>query len=382
MNLILLHEDEQRFYSFQSDLLENLKKRKIKDFSFKIRNLSKVANKFKNEILKEIKNIKISKKYNKIILQNSDKTNKFLIDLYLNNKKIDKYLLAFLLKLNSIYNGKYETQFLIRANLDNHRSEIYFKVLFYNYLLRVLYSNYGVYGDFKYFHSPKYIKKFLSFYHQNKKNFGNFYYDSGRILTGSEVVSDLFGRRKVEYKFINGKDYFYSLKNYKKKINTNKFLHYLSTCRFVDINKRQNNLFNEDDIILTDYYYQKIKETYIGTYKWANEYFLYKNTKSIFSKKQVKVIREYSPKLLKLQRLDIYFEYEGKKIAFEYQGEQHFKPIAFFGGKIALQKRKKLDIKKERICKKLNINLIKFNYNETISPQSIIKKLKENNIYI
>ena len=71
-----------------------------------------------------------------------------------------------------------------------------------------------------------------------------------------------------------------------------------------------------------------------------------------------------------------------KKIAFEYQGEQHFKPISFFGGKIAYNKRKKLDLKKERICKKLNIKLIKFNYYESISIEAVINKLKKNNITI
>ena len=70
-----------------------------------------------------------------------------------------------------------------------------------------------------------------------------------------------------------------------------------------------------------------------------------------------------------------------KKIAFEYQGEQHFKPIKFFGGLKAFKKRKKLDLRKERVCKKLNINLIKFNYDEPVKTAFIIKRLKENNIF-
>ena len=69
-----------------------------------------------------------------------------------------------------------------------------------------------------------------------------------------------------------------------------------------------------------------------------------------------------------------------KKIAFEYQGEQHFKPITFFGGVDALKKRKRLDLKKENICKKLDIILIKFNYNESIAIEAIEKKLKENKV--
>ena len=46
----------------------------------------------------------------------------------------------------------------------------------------------------------------------------------------------------------------------------------------------------------------------------------------------------------------------------------------------ALKKRKRLDLKKENICKKLNIILIKFNYNESITTEAIEKKLRENKI--
>ena len=58
----------------------------------------------------------------------------------------------------------------------------------------------------------------------------------------------------------------------------------------------------------------------------------------------------------------------------------NFKPIPFFGGAQALKKRKRLDLKKENICKKLNIILIKFNYNESITTTAIEKKLRENKI--
>ena len=382
INLILLDKSQENFYSFQSSLLTNKKINKIIDKSVKSKNLLKVAKNIKKEIVSNLKKINLTNNYKKLFNSTSRKIKHHLFDLYFKKIKCDDQLLYFLLKLNSKYNEKYEIQFLIRALLDNFRSEIYFKVILYNYIFRVLYCNYGVYNDFKYFHLPRYIKKFKNFYKQNKKNFGNYYYDSGRILTGPDLVPNLFGRRKYDYQYKNGQDYFYTIKNLRKDLNTNKLTHILSKCRFIDKHKREYDFRDENDLIFIDYYHQKIRENYIGTYKWANEFFLYKNTKSIFEKKGIKILREYSPKLLKPQRIDIYFEYNKKKIAFEYQGEQHFKPISFFGGKIAYDKRKKLDLKKERICKKLNIKLIKFNYFEPISIEAVINKLKKNNIKI
>lgn len=380
MNLILLHKDIQRFYSFQSKFLLNKKENKTLDTSLKIRNLKNFSKKIKEEIIFELKKIKISNKYKFLLQSNKQKIKKNLFETYLREENYDKILFKYLLELNSKNNGNYEIQLLIRLILDNFRSELYFKVLFYNYLLSVLYSDYSIYNVFEFFHLPKFVKKFKNFYRQNKNSFGNYYYNSGRILTGSEIVPNLFGRRKFDYKYKNGKDYFYIKKNNLKKIKTKDLTKYLSKSRFFDKEGRNFDFTKDEDLILLDYYHQKVREEYLGSYKWANEFFLYINTKYFFKKDDIKIYREYSPKNLKPQRLDIYFEFNKKKIAFEYQGEQHFKPIPFFGGAQALKKRKRLDLKKENICKKLNIILIKFNYNESITTTAIEKKLRENKI--
>jgi hypothetical protein len=380
VNLILLHKDIQRFYSFQSKFLLNKKENKTLDTSLKIRNLKNFSKKIKEEIIFELKKIKISNKYKFLLQSNKQKIKKNLFETYLREENYNKILFKYLLELNSKNNGNYEIQLLIRLILDNFRSELYFKVLFYNYLLSVLYSDYGIHNVFEFFHLPKFVKKFKNFYRQNKNSFGNYYYNSGRILTGSEIVPSLFGRRKFDYKYKNGKDYFYIKKNNLKKIKTKDLTKYLSQSRFFDKEGRNLDFTKDEDLILLDYYHQKVREEYLGSYKWANEFFLYRNTKYFFKKDDIKIYREYSPKNLKPQRLDIYFEFNKKKIAFEYQGEQHFKPIPFFGGAQALKKRKRLDLKKENICKKLNIILIKFNYNESITTTAIEKKLRENKI--
>ena len=44
-------------------------------------------------------------------------------------------------------------------------------------------------------------------------------------------------------------------------------------------------------------------------------------------------------------------------VAFEYQGDQHFKPIEHFGGKKAFEENVKRDKLKQTKCKKNNVNL-------------------------
>lgn len=48
----------------------------------------------------------------------------------------------------------------------------------------------------------------------------------------------------------------------------------------------------------------------------------------------------------------------------EYDGEQHFKPVEFFGGKEAFQKQQERDRKKNKWCKENNIPLLRIPYTD------------------
>ena len=48
----------------------------------------------------------------------------------------------------------------------------------------------------------------------------------------------------------------------------------------------------------------------------------------------------------------------------EYDGEQHFKPIEFFGGEEAFQKQQERDQKKDEWCKENNIPLLRIPYTD------------------
>ena len=118
------------------------------------------------------------------------------------------------------------------------------------------------------------------------------------------------------------------------------------------------------------------------TKKWKNENILFENVNNILKPLKIDVFREYSIPKLKQQRLDIYFEINNNKYGLEYQGEQHYKPVDFFGGKRAFIKRKKLDSLKKRRCKKAKINLIEFKHSEPINLSTVINKLKQNGIKV
>jgi len=119
--------------------------------------------------------------------------------------------------------------------------------------------------------------------------------------------------------------------------------------------------FNQDSkwveriIALQEGIEDKIRAKYnIPASKWISEQKLFEKIKSVF--KNEKVIKHGRPKWLNRQHLDIYLP--ERDIGIEYQGDQHFRPIDFFGGEEAYKETVKRDKRKKRLCAKNNCNLI------------------------
>ena len=67
----------------------------------------------------------------------------------------------------------------------------------------------------------------------------------------------------------------------------------------------------------------------------------------------------------------------GEKIAFEYQGKQHFEPVEYFGGKEHFEEQRKRDELKLKLSKENGIVLIYVNYWEDISTEAIREKVMD-----
>ena len=74
--------------------------------------------------------------------------------------------------------------------------------------------------------------------------------------------------------------------------------------------------------------------------------------------------------------LDVFVR--SQKLAIEYQGEQHFRPLEYCGGEKGLQKRKSLDQEKRKACKKNGIILIEIDYDKWDgSRDTVIEKIEQ-----
>ena len=111
---------------------------------------------------------------------------------------------------------------------------------------------------------------------------------------------------------------------------------------------------------------------------WINQTFLLRCVEGILP--GLEVIRESSPSWLNGQRLDIYIP--SLKCAIEYQGEQHYFALDHFGGEQGLKDRKEMDERKKVACIKEGVMLIEWRYDETISVESVVTKLRVSGINV
>lgn len=107
---------------------------------------------------------------------------------------------------------------------------------------------------------------------------------------------------------------------------------------------------------------------------WISETHLYYEIKNYF--KDLTVINHARPKWLGKQHLDIFIP--KLNIAIEYQGEQHFAPVGYFGGEETFKKNIERDNRKRELCRINNCNLIYvekgYNLNDIINQISLYVK--------
>ena len=105
--------------------------------------------------------------------------------------------------------------------------------------------------------------------------------------------------------------------------------------------------------------------------KWTSEATLF----ALVKKEYPDAIFQFHPDWLLLQSLDIYIP--SLRVGIEYQGEQHYRPVEIFGGEVGFKSLVELDERKVNLCRKNNVSLIHWKYDEVISVARLKKKIHE-----
>lgn len=86
---------------------------------------------------------------------------------------------------------------------------------------------------------------------------------------------------------------------------------------------------------------------------------------------ELEFIHSYRNRKL-LDRLELDIFSEKYKIAIEYQGEQHYRPLEIYGGETRFKKQLELDNLKKEICKNNGILLLEFSYDKNEKQDGLV----------
>jgi len=120
-----------------------------------------------------------------------------------------------------------------------------------------------------------------------------------------------------------------------------------------------------ENIVRQEFGFHKVGEG------WVSETMLFNVVSKLFS--SYEVVHHARPEWLEGLELDIYVP--ALKLAFEYQGQQHFHPIEAWGGQGALQEARRRDERKARLCERQGITLIPIDYTEPITEDRVLQDL-------
>jgi hypothetical protein len=316
-------------------------------------------------------------------------TNRLYFDVLFYDKIFKKItsnevLVVFLDKLNFYMSGHsdeynligYNSRFVFETNfdfkqkitiLDNLNSLEFFTRLFFTKI------------DYIPLNIEKLLNSFYNYDTKDNKDIIKITKTSLSILSQDEILKtlvDRFNSKEEVLKFFNYEIIEEYLSTNKLKNNHENNSSILSTSLFSHnyINKLHYSKrnYNEERIITEQFrkfkmnFYRTITpklreiESEIRVSKGFNIVGSFTNESILFTKlketyKEYNVISQGSPKWLGRQRIDIYFT--DLNIGIEYQGDQHFLPISYFGGEEGLKQRIILDSRKEKLCLENNCKL-------------------------
>lgn len=148
--------------------------------------------------------------------------------------------------------------------------------------------------------------------------------------------------------------------------NENKFRNSYNLAYKESVRKYKENMQIYENSILKTLVNNGVKIS-----KWNNEVNMY----TVILKEYPDAIYQYRSDWLNKQSLDVFVP--SLNIGFEYQGEQHYHPVDFFGGEEGYKNTIERDKRKFQICKKHNVSIIYWKYDEIINKNNLIKKILE-----
>lgn len=145
--------------------------------------------------------------------------------------------------------------------------------------------------------------------------------------------------------------------------------HYLETSELSKkIQKHHRKIWNViENEVRRKFSHKKVGEA------WTSETILYYIIQTLFPDKTI--LRHYHPDFLEGLEIDIFIK--ELNLGIEYQGIQHYKPIKCWGGKESLNRLRERDQKKKKICGKLGVKLIYFDYDEELSNDFVLTRIEE-----
>jgi hypothetical protein len=94
--------------------------------------------------------------------------------------------------------------------------------------------------------------------------------------------------------------------------------------------------------------------------------------REVFPDKELQ--RNRRPPWLDGLELDIFFP--ELNLAFEYNGEQHYRPVDFFGGQAAFVDLTKRDRRKAELCQQNGVKLVVVSYTDTLTLERVRQLVK------
>ncbi len=105
--------------------------------------------------------------------------------------------------------------------------------------------------------------------------------------------------------------------------------------------------------------------------QWIGETTLFYLVRHMFAGE--KVVRHAFPSWVEGLELDIFLP--ESRIAFEYQGQQHYKPVRAWGGQAAFEALRERDRRKYEICRREGVRLVYVSYSDPLSEDHIRRLL-------